>query len=853
MILSKEFLNAQPLLQELERAYDEKTLKEFICDYVGWVGTLEDVYTAQKFSSKIEDKDISDAVRTLREEGLLKEEASQPYKQFCDICLQWHKEAEELVIENVNDLYFLHIGENVWDEAYDKFNKEYVNNPDSFYDHLRKISREEQNNPMNESLLNEFLSTTRLTTVGKILAKDKEELESDAYNKKLKFYKAVAGALGVKDVNELLVYKTDKASLATLIKDNLPKTKMFAKQTDMQFEGIKGRYFGDWGIFVTSDSIYIKNDGSFRQLDKFLDGAKSRMSAFEDEEAIEVEDAETDTSAEVAPDRTAEEIIHVFKTKSANFYCKVAQAPEVEKNKDFTDADSAVRYAKAVLDKKGYNTKDFKIEKHYDTAPEVAKVKIGDKHYKANDIAFVVDGRAYSYARYNALDAEKKAQAVVVARKGLINTELVEDFWLDFGDAEKCLEGVVIQVPEHIIIEFEGPEYLITNNLTDNYARGYVVGGDNVDKEEFVYNVCRTCSPVCRQDELLQSIKECTLTEDFESEANMMTVEDMLAGMMDNVSDAQLDAEITRFRKYARLLGMKSSDYDKLVCLVDDELDPVAVFDGARNISADVKADYKVNFYPEHDLIVEYANGNVYMFFKDETSCKEYYDMADKFLRSFEVDENPFNEDFTIDKDNINIQECLNKIDKSNNNKYDLLNCYLENKHTAESDAKLATMIRENASAQDLRTYIRGDKMSLFESDETNNDMSIEEFLQEATAVSDDGELTVVGEAMLNRACNWLDNEGFEFDTKELDGEGKESEFLIKWNKKESDGFEYSDEQNADNKRTALNILGKIREVEDMLLDICQSVVSTKMATIYDSELQDLLREALELAKQFNY
>ena len=126
-------------------------------------------------------------------------------------------------------------------------------------------------------------------------------------------------------------------------------------------------------------------------------------------------------------------------------------------------------------------------------------------------------------------------------------------------------------------------------------------------------------------------------------------------------------------------------------------------------------------------------------------------------------------------------------------------------------------------------------------------------FLQEATAVSDDGELTVVGEAMLNRACNWLDNEGFEFDTKELDGEGKESEFLIKWNKKESDGFEYSDEQNADNKRTALNILGKIREVEDMLLDICQSVVSTKMATIYDSELQDLLREALELAKQFNY
>lgn len=853
MILSKEFLDSQLLLQQLELAYDEKILKEFICDYVGWVGTLEDVYAAQKFSSKIEQRDIDNAVRELKQEGLLKEVELEPYKQFCNICLQYHKESEDLVIETVNDLYFAHIGEKGWDEAYDNFNKEYVNNPDKFYDLVREKSREEGNNPMNESLLNEFLSTTRLTTVGKILAKDKEELESDAYNKKLKFLQAIAKALKVKNVNDLLVYTQDKANLSTLIRDNLPRTKMFASQKPIQIGDVKGYYYGDWGIIVTGNAIYLKNDGAFRQLDKFLDGAKERMSAFEDETDVEDDETSDDSTAEVEPDRTADEVIHVFKTKSANFYCKVAQAPEVEKNKDFTKADKAVEYAKEVLKKKGYNVKDFKIEKHYDTSPEVAKVKIGDKNYKADDIAFIVDGRAYSYTRWNALDADKKSQAVVVSRKGLINTEIVEDFWLDFGDAEKCLDGVVIQVPENITIQFEGPEYLITNNLTDDYSRGYVVGGDNVDREDFVYNICRTCSPVCRREELLQSIKECTLTEAFETDANMMTVEDMLAGMIDNVSEAQLDAEITRFRKYARLLGMKSNDYDKLVCLVDDELDPVAVFDGARNISADVKADYKVNFYPEHDLIVEYANGNVYMFFKDEQSCKEYYDMADKFLRSFDVDENPFNEDFTIDKDNINIQECLNKIDKSNNNKYDLLNCYLENKHTAESDAKLATMIRENSSAENLRTYIRGDKMSLFESEETENDMSIEEFLEEATRVSESGVLNVKGEATLNRACNWLDNNGLEFDTREVDGDGSESEFIIRWNKKDSVDVSYDDEQNAENKGVAMKMIEKMNEAKELLHEICNSVVATKTAALFDTDIQDLLRDALELAKEFNY
>ena len=850
MILSKEFLDAQPLLQQLERAHEEKILKEFISDYVGWVGTIEDIYKAQKQSSIIEERDIDHAIRDLRREGLLKEEDKTPYRQLCDMCELYHKESPELVKEYVNDLYFAHVGEPTWDTAYDNFMSEYVKDPEQFFDILRDIRKEERKKKVNESLLNEFLSPSRLKTVGKILAKDKNELESDEYSKKLKMYQGIAKQLGVKDVNSLLVYTQDKATLRDLIKNNLPKTKIFSRHTQIQVGDMKADYYGDWGIVVTSNAIYFKNDGAFKQLDKFLEGSRDRMPLEDEIDIEETESSEEITATTAEPDRLAAEEIHIYKTKSGNYYAKVAQAPEVEQNKDFTDPDKCIKFAKGVLDKKGYKSKNFKVEKHYDTAPEVKKVAIGGKNYKASDIAFVVNGKAYSYTRYTALPEEDRTKAVVVARKGLINQEIVEDFWNNVGDAEACLAEIIIQLPENMKVEFDGCEYLITNSDNDNYARGYVVAGDQLDKEDYIYNICKLCSPVCRRDELLGDLKEVfeRLEEDFETSANYMTVQDMLAGLVDNVSDAQIDDEIKRFRKFARTLGVKN--YDEMIVLVSDEFDPAFIFDNYEDMST---KNEKVRYFTDENMICEYANGNYYIYFATEDVCKKFYDLAERFMSGADLDENPFNEEYIFEEGTLNIEECLNKIDKTNNNKYDLLNCYLENVHSRESREKIATMIKENVSAEELHTYLRGTTMKLFENDETNNDMSIEEFLQEATAVSDDGELTVVGESMLNRACNWLDNEGFEFDTKELDGAGKEPEFLIKWNKKESDGFEYSDEQNADNKRTALNILGKVREVEDMLLDICQSVVATKMATIYDSELQDLLREALELANTFKY
>lgn len=843
MILSKEFLDAQPLLQQLERAHEEKILKEFISDYVGWVGTIEDIYKAQKQSSIIEERDIDHAIRDLRREGLLKEEDKTPYRQLCDMCELYHKESPELVKEYVNDLYFAHVGEPTWDTAYDNFMSEYVKDPEQFFDILRDMRKEERKKKVNESLLNEFLSPSRLKTVGKILAKDKNELESDEYNKKLKMYQGIAKQLGVKDVNSLLVYTQDKATLRDLIKNNLPKTKIFSRHTQIQVGDMKADYYGDWGIIVTSNAIYFKNDGAFKQLDKFLEGSRDRM-LLEDETDVEDTESGEETTTTVEPDRLAAEEIHVYKTKSGNYYAKVAQAPEVEQNKDFTDPDKCIKFAKGVLDKKGYKSKDFKVEKHYDTAPEVKKVAIGGKNYKASDIAFVVNGKAYSYTRYTALPEEDRAKAVVVARKGLINQEIVEDFWSNVGDAETCLAEIIIQLPENMKVEFDGCEYLVTNSDNDNYARGYVVAGDQLDKEDYIYNVCKLCSPVCRRDELLGDLKEVfeSLEEDFETSANYMTVQDMLAGLIDNVPDAQIDDEIRRFRKFARTLGVKN--YDEMIVLVSDEFDPAFIFDNYEDMST---KNEKVRYFTDENMICEYANGNYYIYFATEDACKKFYDLAERFMSGADLDENPFNEEYILEEGTLNIEECLNKIDKTNNNKYDLLNCYLENVHSRESREKIATMIKENVSAEELHTYLRGTTMKLFENDET--DMSIEEFLEEATRVSNEGVLSVTGEATLNRACNWFDTHGVDYRTSDED----DDQYTINWFKKDSADKTYDEDTDAENKNIAMNMLGKLKDVQDMLQEISSSVAATRVAITHDMDIQDLLRELLALANTFKY
>ena len=138
MILNEGNLSTQySLKNELDRAYEEGTLEEFICDYVGWIGTIEDIKAAQQESSIVEESDIERALKNLYQKDMLKQD-EDPYKILCDAFVENYREFnDEKVLEHVRtSVYWPHIGSKRWEDAYDMFEEEFRKEPLDYYNAL---------------------------------------------------------------------------------------------------------------------------------------------------------------------------------------------------------------------------------------------------------------------------------------------------------------------------------------------------------------------------------------------------------------------------------------------------------------------------------------------------------------------------------------------------------------------------------------------------------------------------------------------------------------------------------------------------------------------------------------------
>ena len=727
MILNEGNLSTQySLKDELDRAYEEGTLEEFICDYVGWIGTIEDIKAAQQESSIIEESDIERALKNLYQKDMLKQD-EDPYKILCDAFVENYRDFDdEKVLEHVRtSVYWPHIGSKRWEDAYDKFEEEFKKDPLEYYHALVKEHKEGVNHLM-EDYIFEGLNPTRLTTAGDLL-KTFEDGDANKYKREQTKMQTAAKLLRVSDFNAVLIYKVGDAGLFNWFDTKIRNNKnafvrafkaAFGKGaksigiqtvTLYQEDGVtdSGRIYPELGFIAEKDEkrLYIKDRSTFDNLSELLDSKSVDGSGETD---IEVADA-SPSSAKVL----AKKEIHCYKTKTGQYYAKIEQVAAFE-DKRFDTEKEMKSTAAEELKKAGYNVKEFKLVSHYsedssgknverDEAGNVKKMKFNiggtEETYDVGDVAFILDGKVLNYDGYNKLSDKDKKRVICVKRDGLLNKTLGESF---NTCPDVCVEDVLLIVPEHIKIETRGPEYYI-QNCEDEYRteQGCYIDGDLADKIDFIYN-CFVASGGCGEKEEFVNELEEAFIENAPIDAEVKTVAEIIEGLHGNVDDKTLDKEIRFFKRIGALLGTK--DYDNVYVVVDEgEHDPEYIFgDGMEVETADKRL---VKMYPSAKCVVEQNSGLLFIYFATEMAALKFLQAADMFLTDIEL-ENYYKPTEKENEEVIDIKESLNNFDATNNNKYDLLNMYLSEKWTKKQVGTICSMIKENCTPEQMYNYL---------------------------------------------------------------------------------------------------------------------------------------------------
>lgn len=710
MFLNEENLSVQhDLTFQLERAFEENTLENFIMDFLGFgTGTIEDIYTATSTSSIIESSDIDKALNYLKSNGLLTEEKN-PYD---DLVEKYNEvkdcEDDNVIFEEVNQLYFPNMGNKNWDDAYEAFISNYESG---------KLEES-----LNENRLLEYFKNSRLTNVAKILDKTSNE---DELRRKSDYYKQVAKKLwpvniaARKNWKNILVYEAGDKAI----------TSYFTGAHEGIFKKIKGWTYGKVGDKLY---LYFANLGAFDQVNNALDNLEVTSA-----DETDVAAATTDTS--VGVDTTKPKTITVKKKDNGTYYVEVPVLGTLLDDARYDSKEAAVKGVFATLKKYKLNPNDFKEKIKYDFVedetgatvtrdPDTREVTA----YKGVGIAkclFIVDGNVYNYTAYKKLP-EKKRQRVVVIDN---STGVLLNRNSDSIITEALNDGVELNTFMNQLDESTRKEIkIVHHSLKESTPSTWI---DYDEEEEELDSLYHDASEdelrkMGAFDNLDDEDNDPWLDEAYDNdvEVDCMTIEDLIEGLSGNATEEEIDRQFKLFRKIGKLLEVPN--YDKVVVAVDDgEYDPQYIFSDGLLIP---NFGSEVTHYPEAKMVAEKLNGQIFLYFRNEEDCKNYYQLANKFLNDFDLDENPFNDyddkhaaewmernphgyyndesDYGTDVDVVDIEEALNLRDKHNYNKYDLLNSYLSERFTLDQRKVLATMLKENKSDKEIYNYLTENK-----------------------------------------------------------------------------------------------------------------------------------------------
>ena len=129
-----------------------------------------------------------------------------------------------------------------------------------------------------------------------------------------------------------------------------------------------------------------------------------------------------------------------------------------------------------------------------------------------------------------------------------------------------------------------------------------------------------------------------TCNEDYNPDDlmyNMYLLDDVLASMMDNATDDEIDADIKLFDRIKRIL-----DSDSVVMVISDDYDNpdyISLDDGIIEDSTVEKFGDVITLTNGDKMVKEQKNGNTFLYFKDEDSAKSYIDSIDKLYMDEEM------------------------------------------------------------------------------------------------------------------------------------------------------------------------------------------------------------------------
>lgn len=617
MFLNEENLSVQhDLTYQLERAQSEGTLENFIADYLGFgTGSIEDIYTAVANSSVLEPSDIDRAVNYLKQNGLI-QESINPIDKLIEKYSEYKDCGDDnLMFEEVNQVYFPNMGIKDWDDAYESFISKYESG-----------KLEESLNESTNTTLLEYFKASRLTTVAKILDKQPDE---DHLKKATQYYKSVASKLW--PVNKIAAAKNWKNVLVYELGDPAVTT-YFTGSNEPIFKKIKGWTYGK---LDGKTYMYFASHGAFDQVNQALDNLKVSS-------ASETEVAVADATTERGVDATQPKTITVKKKDNGTYYVEVPVLGSMLDSKRYASKEDAIKDVFAHLKKYKFNIDDFKDKIKYEFTedetgatverdPDTREV-VSIKGVDIKKCLFIIDGNVYNYTAYKKQPEKKRQKAVIINNTGnvLLNRTsdaiITEDldheinlrkFMEALSEEERKNMNIVYSPEDDLFDEEEAMIDRLFHDADEEELRG-MGAFDNLNDED----------------------DDPWLEEDFDNDFSVecMTIEDLIQGLADNASEEEIDRQLALFKKIGKLLNVRN--YDEIIVTVDDgQYDPSYIFSDGLRIP---KIGSEVTHYPNAHMVAEKLNGQIFLYFQDEQTCKKYYQLAEKFLNDYEIDDNVF-------------------------------------------------------------------------------------------------------------------------------------------------------------------------------------------------------------------
>lgn len=313
---------------------------------------------------------------------------------------------------------------------------------------------------------------------------------------------------------------------------------------------------------------------------------------------------------------------------SAKAISKARKKAEVVLSKDF---DAKRKHAKFYPG--GKNTK---TPMDWETWRSVygVELEVKDPKYAEWYNAIVTDANGY-YIRRGAEDLEN---AVVKYIPGH-NDKLTSLYKWDEQDIEQETKEVETQADDSTQSDKEdtGNETDQTDaekTTPDNGEKESDTDNKNslelLDKEKISKYGVRFNNKDYTIADLVQHAESTNFFESFDSLTNkdyyFISGNDIVSGLVDNVSDADLTKELRSLKKISKSLGLENEN--KLVCYIDDEwmFDPV-YFEGSRTTLSDGIVKYNINGI---ELVAQFINNNLWLYFVSEADGTTYLDYANE-------------------------------------------------------------------------------------------------------------------------------------------------------------------------------------------------------------------------------